>query len=359
MWGEMGRGVLRMRLVASPAPMEFGSGAPLPVEHFDLPAGLSDEQADILELLALLAARPADDEVRKSRAEFLRTANVAGMRLIARGNLPQVCMPAANAWLGNIALHPTLRGGMADVETAAKHYRTALNHGAEILGEPMVAGVRCHLAAALAALAAEARDSTLMEEAATLAAAASAVITREALPEEYAAIQALLGWIYQRHGQLDNRTDHLREAVQSYQLACSVWTKAAYPGRWAEMQVNVGRLLTTLGEFTHATEFLDQAVSVFQGVAGVYNRTKAPVFWANLQNNIGAALFAKSKRTNSPADLNAAAAAYREAVAVFEEHKVVRNAQVAKKNLNRVERLVQMRVGSAGVDAKGKAEVNG
>lgn len=356
LWGEMGRGVLRLRFVTSPAPMEFGSGAPLPVEHLDLPADVTDEQADVLELLVLASARPADDEIRKARADSFRAANTAGMRVLARNGLPQGCMPAATAWLGNLALHPTLRGNMADVETAAKHYRSALGHGAEVLGEPMVAGIRCHLAAALAAVAAEGRDSTGMEEAATMAQAASAIITRETLPEEYAAIQALLGWIYQRRGQLDNRTAHLREAVQAYQLACSVWTKASQPGRWAEMQVNVGRLLTTLGEFTHTAEFLDQAVGVFQGVAGVYGRAKAPVFWANIQNNIGAALFAKSKRTNNPADLNAAAAAYREAVAVFEEHKVTRNAQIAKKNLHRVERLVQMRAGDAGAEAKGKAK---
>ncbi|WP_404382395.1 hypothetical protein [Caenispirillum salinarum] len=358
LWSEIGRGVLRIRFVTLPAPMEFGSGAPLPTEHLDLPADLTDEQADVLEMLVLAAARPADDDIRKARADSFRASITAGMRVLARNGLPQSCMPAGQAWLGNLALHPTLRNSMSDVEQAVQRYRGALGRGAEVLGEPMVAGIRCHLSAALAALAAEGRDSAGMEEAATMAQAASAVITRETMPEEYAAIQALLGWIYQRRGQIDNRTTHLREAVQAYQLACSVWTKASHPAKWAEMQVSVGRLLTTLGEFTHTGEFLDQAVGVFQGVAKVYGRAKAPVFWGNLQNNIGAALFAKSKRTNSPADLNAAAAAYREAVAVFEEHKIARNAQVAKKNLHRVERLVQMRAGDAGgaEGAKAKAK---
>lgn len=225
------------------------------------------------------------------------------MRILARNGLPQPCIPASHAWIGNLALHPTLRGGLADVEAAAQRYHEALSHGPEMLGEYMVAGIRCHLAACLAAMAIEDRNSAGMEEATTMAQAASAVITRESLPEEYAAIQALLGWIFQRRGQIDNRTAYFREAVQSYQLACSVWTKAANPAKWAEMQVNVGRLLTTLGEFTHTADFLDQAVSVFNGVTRVYGRAKAPVFWANLQNNVGAALFAKSKRTNNAADL--------------------------------------------------------
>jgi tetratricopeptide (TPR) repeat protein len=354
LWGELGRGLLRLRFVTSPAPLEFGSGAPLPTEHLDLPVDVTDEQADVLEMLVLASARPADDEVRKARADSFRASVTAGMRLLARNGLPQACMPAGQAWLGNLALHPTLRSGLADVETAVQRYQNALAGGTEILGDPMVAGLRCHLAAAMAAIAADGRDSAGLAEAATMAQAASAVITRETMPEEYAAIHALLGWIYQRRGQIDNRTGHLREAVQAYQLACTVWTKGAQPAKWAEMQVNVGRLLTTLGEFTHTTEFLDQAVSVFQGVAGVFGRAKAPVFWANLQNNIGSALFAKSKRTNNPADLNAAAAAYREAVAVFEEHKIARNAQITRKNLHRVERLVQMRA-TDGPAAKGKS----
>lgn len=353
LWPDLARpGILRLRMVTAPTG-EFGSGAPVVTEHLDLPAGFDDEQADVLEMALLATPRPVEEDVRKGRVDTLRSAISAGMRVIARNGLPSACMPAAQGWMGNLSLHPSLRSsGTADVETAVTRYRAALEAGSEVLGEPMVAALRCHLAAALAAIATERRETAVMEEAITLGRAASAVLSRESLPEEYAAIQALLGWGLQRLGTLANRTAYLREAVQAYQLASTVWTQRTHTARWAETQVNVGRLLTTLGEFSHASEFLDQAVGVFHKVAGAYPREKAPVFWANLQNNIGAALFAKSKRSGSAADLQAAAAAYREAVAVFEEHQATRSLHVAKKNLHRVERLVQMRAQSAATPAK-------
>ncbi|GAA0572637.1 hypothetical protein GCM10009099_08130 [Caenispirillum bisanense] len=348
-WGEAAPGGLaRLRFVTQPAATDYGSGAAIASEHLDLPAYPSDEQADVAELILLAAARPADDEVRKARADQLRTAQTAALRVINRGGLPDACLPPLKGWLANLELHPSLRNeGMTDVEIAAGHYRGALAAGPEVLGEPMIAALRAHLGAAVAALGSERRDTEAMDEAAMLVRAAGAVITREALPEEYAALQALLGWILQRQGTLANRTGYLREAVAAYQLACSVWTRNTNPTRWAETQVNVGRLLTTLGEFTHTQEFLDQAVTVFRQVAALYTREKAPVFWANLQNNIGSALFAKSKRTNNPADLTAAAFAYKEACAVFEEKQITKSLHVARKNLHRVERLVQMRAGGA------------
>ncbi|SOD98906.1 hypothetical protein [Caenispirillum bisanense] len=347
-WGEAAGSALRLRFVTRPPATDYGSGAAIATEHLDLPLYLSDEQADVAELMILAAARPLEDEVRKARVDALRTAQTAGLRVVKNGGLPEACLPALKGWLANLELHPSLRNeGMTDVELAAGHYRGALAHGAEVLGEPMIAALRGHLGAAVAAVASERRDAEAMDEAAMLVRAASAVITREALPDEYAALQGLLGWILQRQGTLANRTNYLREAVAAYQLACSVWTRGANPTRWAEMQVNIGRLLTTLGEFTHTKEFLDQAVTVFRQVAGVYTREKAPVFWANLQNNIGAALFAKSKHTNDAADLTAAAFAYKEALAVYEERQITKSMHVAKKNLQRVERLVQMRAAAA------------
>lgn len=347
-WGEVGGGLLRLRFVTNPAATDYGSGAAIATEHLDLPTYPSDEQADVAELILLAAARPADDDIRKARADQLRTAQTAALRLINRGGLPETCLPPLKGWLANLELHPSLRNeGMTDVEIAASHYRAALTAGPEVLGEPMIAALRAHLGAAVAALGSDRRDLAAMDEAALLVRAAGAVITRESLPEEYAALQALLGWILQRQGTLANRTGYLREAVAAYQLACSVWTRATNPTRWAETQVNIGRLLTTLGEFTHTQEFLDQAVTVFRQVAALYTREKAPVFWGNLQNNIGSALFAKSKRTNSPADLTAAAFAYKEACAVFEEKQITKSLHVARKNLHRVERLVQMRAAGA------------
>lgn len=353
-WGEVAPGnILRLRFVTRPASTDYGSGAAIATEHLDLPLLASDEQADVLEVLILAAARPPEDDIRKARADQLKTAQTAAMRVVNRGGLPEPCVPALKAWLANLELHPSLRNdGMTDVEIAAGHYRAALSAGPTVLGEPMIAALRGHLGAAVAAVASERRDTTAMDEAVTLVKAASAVITREVLAEEYAALQALLGWILQRQGTLANRTGYLRDAVTAYQMACTVWTRASNPTRWAEMQVNVGRLLTTLGEFTHTAEFLDQAVGVFRGVAGVYTREKAPVFWANLQNNIGSALFAKSKRTNNPADLTAAAFAYKEALAVFEQKQITKSMHVAKKNLHRVERLVQMRAAATQAPAK-------
>lgn len=353
-WGEAAGGgsLLRLRFVTRPPATDYGSGAAIATEHLDLPLYPSDEQADVAEVVILAAARPLEDDIRKARADQLRTAQTAALRVVGRGGLPEPCTPALKAWLANLELHPSLRNeGMTDVEIAAGHYRAALAQ-TQALGEPMVAALRGHLGAALAAVGSERRDTAAMEEAAMLVRAASAVITRESLPEEYAALQALLGWILQRQGTLANRTGYLREAVAAYQLACTVWTRATNPTRWAEMQVNVGRLLTTLGEFTHTQEFLDQAVAVFRQVAGVYTREKAPVFWANLQNNIGSALFAKSKRTNNSADLTAAAFAYKEAMAVYEERQVTKSLHVAKKNLHRVERLMQHRAAAAAPPGK-------
>lgn len=357
LWGEaVSGGRVRLRFVTSPAPAEFGSGAPAATEHLDLPAAFDDEQGDVLEMVVLACARPYDEDIRKARADSLRAAVTAGMRVIGRNGLPAPCMTSVQAWLGNIALHPTLRTSMTDVETAIGRYRSALEAGPETMGEPMVAGIRLHLAAALAAIASDRRDTAGMEEAATLARAATAVITRETLPEDYAAAQALLGWILHRLGTLANRTAYMREAVTAYQLACSVWTRGANTARWAETQVTIGRLLTTLGEFSSHGDFLDQAVSVFRGVMGAYSREKAPVFWANLQNNIGSALFAKSKRSNSPADLQAAATAYREAAAVFEERRIDRSLAIVRKNLHRVERLAQLRDAQAQKQGPAKAE---
>jgi CHAT domain-containing protein/tetratricopeptide (TPR) repeat protein len=113
------------------------------------------------------------------------------------------------------------------------------------------------------------------------------VFTRRAHPEEWASIQHNLGTIYGQRAP-KGRADNWEEAIEYYKNALRVFTREDYPQEWADATFNLANIyLRWTGE--KPRDNLDQAIAMYKTVLQVRKRETYPIEWAEIQCNLGTA----------------------------------------------------------------------
>jgi tetratricopeptide (TPR) repeat protein len=84
----------------------------------------------------------------------------------------------------------------------------------------------------------------------------------------------------------------------------------------------------------------EEAVAVHREALKEYTRERAPLDWAMTQNNLGIALRASGERESGTGRLELAVKAFQDALQMFETAAASHYAQVARQNIDRVEKLL-------------------
>ncbi|MEG4022513.1 CHAT domain-containing protein [Microcoleus sp. S13C4] len=142
---------------------------------------------------------------------------------------------------------------------------------------------------------------------------AANVLTQEACPEKWAALQNNLAITYCDRIR-GTRSENIERAIAACQLALQVYTKEAFPEQWATVQNNVGSGYYDRIRGDRA-ENIEKVISACQSALQVYTQEAFPEKWATLQNNLGDAYLDRinSDRANN---LELAIAAYKRALQV-------------------------------------------
>jgi len=90
-------------------------------------------------------------------------------------------------------------------------------------------------------------------------------------------------------------------------------------------------------------EVIEKAVDACRAALAVRTREAAPLLWAATQNTLGSALFLLAKQNRDSDALDAAAEAFTGAAEVYSVHGVEAGAQIAERNLARVQQLLDRR----------------
>ena len=139
------------------------------------------------------------------------------------------------------------------------------------------------------------------------------VFSRAVHPREWAQVQDGLAGAYVDRIRED-RADNLEKAIAAYEQALTVTTREADPLRWAEIQNN---LATAYQHRVHGARErnIDNAIAAYTSAATIITRKAAPIKWATIQSNLGAAYIERSKGEPA-ANLETAIATLQAAIAV-------------------------------------------
>ncbi|MBM3564794.1 MAG: hypothetical protein FJX42_01610 [Alphaproteobacteria bacterium] len=234
-------------------------------------------------------------------------------------------------------------GGEKQLDLALAYYKTAAGLTPALAESLSWSVAENHRANALTAIAE--RDQAVAPLAAAAAAyqAITQTLTKAQFPVDWALAQVRLGGTLFRLGKMAGKPQHFREAAAAYEQALTVFTHAAHPLRWAELMNHYGVLLTALGEYLSGTAALEQAVMVFHKALDVRRRETMPLLWAQTASNLGTAAFALAKRNGDGAALREAAACFEGAAEIYAQNGQGKAAGVLRKNLIRVQRLIDTR----------------
>jgi tetratricopeptide (TPR) repeat protein len=139
--------------------------------------------------------------------------------------------------------------------------------------------------------------------------AALKIITRDALPAQWAGMHNNLGAALRVQGERSGGgigLALLAEAVAAYRAALGVFTRDALPADWAMTQNNLGNALQAQGERSDGDvglALLAEAVSAYRAALEVVTRGGLPVQWATIQNNLGNTLRVQGARSDGAAGI--------------------------------------------------------
>ncbi|NES19741.1 MAG: tetratricopeptide repeat protein [Symploca sp. SIO3E6] len=140
------------------------------------------------------------------------------------------------------------------------------------------------------------------------------IYTREAFPEQWAAIQNNLATAYTNRIR-GEKAENLENSIASCHNALEIRTREAFPVDWAMTQHNLATayLCRILGE---KADNLEAAIASYKNALQIYTREAFPVDWAGTQNNL--ALAYTDRILGEKADnLEAAIASYKNALQIY------------------------------------------
>ncbi|MCT7959132.1 CHAT domain-containing protein [Laspinema sp. D1] len=156
------------------------------------------------------------------------------------------------------------------------------------------------------------------------------VLTRDAFPENWAAIQNNLGNAYRERIQ-GERGQNLELAIAFFQVALEVRTQYAFPEDWAMTQNNLG---AAYGERIQGErgQNLELAIACYQAALEVRTRAAFPGDWALTQNNLGIAYHERIQGERGQ-NLELAIACYQAALEVRTRYAFPEDWGITQKNL--------------------------
>ncbi|UKO98421.1 CHAT domain-containing protein [Nostoc sp. UHCC 0870] len=113
------------------------------------------------------------------------------------------------------------------------------------------------------------------------------VYTREALPQDWAAVQNNLAAAYSDRIKGD-RAENIENAIAAYTAALTVRTREALPQDWAAVQNNLAAAYSDRIKGDRA-ENIENAIAAYTAALTVRTREALPQDWAAVQNNLAAA----------------------------------------------------------------------
>lgn len=200
-----------------------------------------------------------------------------------------------------------------------------------------------NLGGALSTLGERESDTALLEEAVAVHRDALQVRTRERAPLDWATTQNNLGIALQALGELESGAARLEEAAAAYRDALRERTRERVPLDWARTQHNLGNALQMIGDREPGTARLEEAVAAYRDALQERTLVRVPLEWATTQNNLGHALAMLGERESGTARLEEAVRAYRSALMVFSEEHPGHYRELAIRNLESAERLIEDR----------------
>ncbi len=344
-WGEAQNTEpsITLRFVAAIAedadrPGDFDPSLPL-----CLPMNFPVELAPVVAAIALAAAAPREPGKILGRRKALLRALEAATPIVH--DLPQDLTSVERATVqlcfGNAAATASvLQGSSGLFRLSAQLYRSALANLTGSGQAELRAIALKQNGAVLQALADAHGDRQLMEAAADSYQAALKVLTLEEFPQEWATTQARLGVTLYKLFLKENDTQLLKRALAAFQDSLQVFTRATTPFRWAEIMNNFAQAAQHLGEEMRNAEVLEKACGACRASLEVRTRADAPMLWAQTQNTLGSALFFLGKMSGETGHLLAAAYAIGQAHDYYVDIGAGKLAAVARKNLARLEPLL-------------------
>ncbi|MEA5464043.1 CHAT domain-containing protein, partial [Leptothoe sp. PORK10 BA2] len=149
------------------------------------------------------------------------------------------------------------------------------------------------------------------------------VMTREAMPVEWATAQMNLALAYYSRIRGD-RADNLEQAIAAYEQVLEVMTREAMPVEWATAQMNLAIAYSDRIRGDRADN-LEQAIAAYEQVLEVMTREAMPVDWATAQMNLAIAYSDRIRGDRADnleqaivqASLEKAIAAYQDSLKIF------------------------------------------
>ena len=156
----------------------------------------------------------------------------------------------------------------------------------------------------------------------------------------YAVAQNRLGSLLYKMDLHAGDKEVLKKSLNAFQAALKIFSRHETPRLWADTKNNLAQVALVLGEHMQSPEVLGKAVDACNSTLAVRTKDDDPLPWAATQNNLGSGLFMLGKMTHNAAALQGAHTAFSQALEVYEEHGAKRRADLAAKNLNHVQRLI-------------------
>ncbi len=183
---------------------------------------------------------------------------------------------------------------------------------------------------------------------------ASALVSKESFPQEWAEIRIFIGNNKKEIGirtESDQANLFLKESEQAFREAFEVYTREQLPQDWAMTQNNLGTVYGSLGTRTGGEEgakFLRASVTAYENALVVYTREQLPQDWAGTQNNLGIVYRDLGTRTGGEEGakfLRASVTAYENALVVFTREQLPQPWATTQNNLGNVYQNLGTRTG--------------
>lgn len=314
-------------------------------DQLNLPARYPTELEDIIIACAIASGGPVRNGPKgeamalvhefADRLRDLGDGDLAklepGQRLTILSNIANVVATDSRGTGGDEALHESMtiyRKAVESIPRETDGARQALLHN--------------HMAVALQALATSEDNNDYLEQAIESYRAAIAVLQKSRHPQDWALAHMRLGLAVYRLALKTGRAKMMKHAVEALEQSLTVFTKDKSPGKWAEVKNHIGVVMTALGEELTNNTMLERAVNVFNESLSVRKREMVPILWAQTTNNLGAAAFSLAKRTGNKPLMEQAAFAFEGAAEVYREAGQERRVIVIEKNLQRVQRRLEV-----------------
>ena len=317
-----------------------------PASTLSLPVAFESDLSDVLMAVVLSATTPITEGRAAALASALPVAFDAAKAVVGRlpAELTAREKATVHACMGDVSARlAAMRNDMALLATACEYYGLGLKSLSKDEAPLHWATVQKNLGLVLLVQAEMDGDTERLEAGIDALRAALQVLARDRFPRTWAAAQNHLGEALYR---LDAKTgDHelIKHAVAAYQAALQVYNRSETPNQWAETLHNFALAAQLLGEQVQNAEVIEKAVDACRAALAVRTREAAPLLWAATQNTLGSALFLLAKQNRDSDALDAAAEAFTGAAEVYSVHGVEAGAQIAERNLARVQQLLDRR----------------